>query len=245
MLRQTSCLLGLSAILVVAGCATPELWSAAEGLGPPQMKLEVLRVDSAHRRDNGTVGVCLRVRDLESRAERDMTLHIPVENRDRLRVRAQAAQEADGSGAKPTAVYVEFRPEPADLTPDCVNTGSPIALLQSTIGPKICDPDPNQTRPSLLRLPPGATEAVYALNRNGHPANIGYLSTREILANSRAIDIPASHLRAVRPRGEPNPYLYLLTPVTVVLDTAVVAVVAVALAHNPPGIDLSCSSATR
>jgi hypothetical protein len=76
-------------------------------------------------------------------------------------------------------------------------------------------------------------EAIYVINRDGVPANIGYLSNQPLVDNGYAIDVPLDQIADQSQSGSgAKPYLYLLTPVTVVMDAAIVVLYVAAWGYS-------------
>ncbi|MGZ3235926.1 MAG: hypothetical protein ACXU8A_00955 [Burkholderiaceae bacterium] len=218
----------LSVSLILSGCVTPALWQAAEGEPVAQHGIKILSVTSAFKAyDGNTVHVCMLVVDSLTKTERKMALGIPVQDRRKWKIQrnlgdkengaTNAQAQAAANNINPT--YIEYSPTTSALTPGCKTEGTPLPVLRSTMSDSQKNPQTNSknTSPdSDIKMP----EAIYVINRDGVPANIGYLSDKPLFENGYAIDVPLDQIADQAGSGAKH-YLYLLTPVTVVMDAAI------------------------
>ncbi len=219
----------ICASVMLSGCATSAVVKEANGQIKTIDKLAVLKITDAYK-DNArdTVLICMVVRDLESNTESEMTLNVPLQEHNRFNVHPSLSESEEQAysgqlSATFTGSYVEFQPRTKDLTPNCQKQG--LRLPVFNIGAVISPYGSNAgNQRSSFRLPIGVSEAVYTIQQGGLLSDFGYLSTNTIVSNAYSIDISADSMLDMRTMKNQKPYLYLLTPVTVVMDTVTITV---------------------
>ncbi len=224
---------------MLAGCATSAVVKEAKGQINTVDKIAVLKITDAYKdTTKNVVLICMEVRDLETNLESEMTLNISLQEPDRWHVYHPLGQgeEYIYSSQVPgpfAGTYVGFQPMARDLTHNCQGQGHQlpvfnIGVVMSPFGSKA-----NNSK-SSFNLPSGMSESVYTIHQDGFPANFGYISTSKIVSNANSIDIQADSMLDMRTVRNQKPYLYLLTPVTVVVDTVTITVsVVIAALYDP------------
>lgn len=223
----TAAVLCISALLT--GCATPAVLDEAKGQVNTIDKIAVLRITNAYRENAGDrVMICMIVRDLQSNTESEMTLNIPMQrNRWDVRLSLSDVEKPNYSGQlpqAPTSTYVGFQPAAKDLSSRCQARGNrlPVFNLGTVISPYGSNMSNTDTS---FRLPKGMSEAVYTISqKNDALSNFGYVSTNQIVENAYSIDVSAYSMTDMRTMKNQKPYLYLLTPVAVAVDTVTITV---------------------
>lgn len=229
----------LSVNLILSGCVTPALWKAAEGESSSEQGIRIRNITSGFKSNDGNVvNVCMAVFDFARRAERQMTLSIPVQDRRKWKIQRNLNGKTDGANnvqasgisSNVATTYIEYTPTMSSLTPGCITDGERLPILVS--GNTDAQ---NNLQTSRKNTPPDSSQkmpdAVYVINRDGQPVNIGYLSDKPIFENSYSIDVPLHYVSDQSGTGAKR-YLYLLTPVTVVMDAAIVVLYVAALAYG-------------
>jgi len=217
----------LAVNLILFGCVTPALWKEAEGMPASVHSIKVRSITSAFKSSDGTVvRVCMEVVNAAHRSERAVTLNIPVQDKRKWQIQRNPDSKTGGAAL----TYVEYAPNISALTPGCSTYGTRLPILHSTFAEpaKTAQSSPANPAPDQGKRIP---EAIYVISRDGLPVNVGYLSEIPIFEGSYSIDVPLHHI-SDQAGSDAKPYLYLLTPVTVVLDAAVVVLYVMALGHT-------------
>lgn len=230
----------LTASLALSGCATSEVFKEARGQINTIDRLAVMKITDAYKDDDhDMVIICMKAVDLATNTESEMTLKIPLQQRSRLDVYPPLgdAVEPVRKGQLPTGhagTYVGFQPAAKDFSPNCQAHSNRLSVFN--IGTVISPYDSNVDNTRSFTLPKGMSEAVYTINqKNGALANFGYLSTKQIVENAYSIDISASSVTDMRTMKNQKPYLYLLTPVAVAVDTVTITIGVVVATLLCPG----------
>jgi hypothetical protein len=240
-LRRSVAIAFLSINLALSGCVTTALWNAAEGQPSSQHGIKIRSITIGFKSSDGNqVNVCMTVYDFALRSEREMTLSIPVTDRRKWKIQRNLnSKPNDTSNAQTpatstviTPVYIEYSPSMSSLVPGCITDGTRLPVLNSVVG------DPQKNVPTNQNSAPAnpdqkMADAIYVVNRDGLPVNIGYISDKPLLENSYSIDVPLHYISDQAGLGG-KPYLYLLTPVTVAMDAAIVVLYVAALAYGSP-----------
>lgn len=158
----------------------------------------------------------------------EMTLSVPLHERSRLDIRFSLSdsEPAAGIGQLPQtslSTYVGFNPNSEDLTHGCQARGLKLQIfnLSTVISPY--DSGAKHVK-STFKLPNGVTEAIYVISNKYTPISFGYVSTSQIVENAYSVDIASMHFADMRTMENTKHYLYILAPVTVVMDAAITAV---------------------
>ncbi len=227
------------ASIALSGCATSAVVEEAQGQINTVDKFAVLKIADAYKDTNkDRVLICMEVRDLENNYEYEMTLNVSLQDHSRWSVHHPLDEGGEYIYSRPAAgpfadTYVGFQPMARDLTRNCQKQGHRLPIFNigvsmSPFGSKIHNPKHS------FRLPNEMAEAVYTIQQNGFPVNFGYISTHKVVVNANSIDIKTDSLLDMRTMRNQKPYLYLLTPVTVVVDTVTITMgVVVAALFDP------------
>jgi hypothetical protein len=231
----------LSINLALSGCVTTALWNAAEGQPASQHGIKIRSITTGFKSSDGNqVSVCMTAYDFALRSEREMTLNIPITDRRKWKIQRNLNSKPNDASNAPTPAgsniitptYIEYSPSMSSLVPGCITDGTRLPVLISAIA----DPQKNvPTNQSSATANPDQkiADAIYVISRDGLPVNIGYISDKPLLENSYSIDVPLHYISDQAGLGG-KPYLYLLTPVTVAMDAAIVVLYVAALAYGSP-----------
>lgn len=227
----------LAANLALSGCVTQTLWDAAEGGPTPSQGMQIRSITRAYKSSDGNFArVCMMAFDFASKGEREMTLSIPLQDHHKWRIQRNmnsATNNAAASGPPAVApVYVEYSPSMSALMPGCWTDGMPLPVLVSSPLQSQNNMQPGQ--PSASSTGRQIADAIYVVKHDGLPVNIGYISDKPLFENSYSIDVPLQAM-SYQPVSDAKPYLYLLTPVTVVVDAAIVVLYVAAASYSGSG----------
>jgi len=217
----------LCAVFALSGCATPALMKEAEGQIKSRDRLVVNKITNAYK-DNDTVFICMNVYDIDAHIYDEMTLSVPLRERRRLDIHFPLSDNEPTAdiGQLPQSslgAYVGFTPNPEDLTHGCQARGLKLQIFNLSTVVSPYDSSGNQGK-SSFKLSNGITEAVYVISNKYTPLNFGYVSTNPIVKNAYSVDIASENFTDMRTMENTKHYLYILTPITVAIDTAVTAV---------------------
>jgi hypothetical protein len=228
--------------LALSGCVTQALWNAAEGAPAPSHGMQIRSVTRAYKSSDGNFAyVCMSVFDFAGKSEREMTLSIPVQNHRMWQIQRNVDSKpaaADSAQAQPAShvpapTYIEYAPAASSLMAGCMTDGAPLPVLVSSPLDSHINMQPGQAN-NQFSSGRKIADAIYVVKHDGLPINIGYVADKPLFENSYSIDVPLQRISDL-PGPPGKPYLYLLTPVTVAMDAAIVVLYVAAVAYSGSG----------